>query len=259
MDSKPKVGVIGLGAMGSGMAVCLARKGFQVTGFDIQQKQIERLVQEGGRRADSPRYAAAEADIVVLVVATSQQCSSALFDQDSGAVAGLPPNSVLLLCITASPDYVESLKQQLEESGRPDVRLVDCPISGGEVRAWNGTLSLLCSGAAADIALSQAVLDCLSSRLHIISEHVGAGSKLKLVHQILVGIHILASVEAIGLAYVSGLDLRSVFDHVMASKGASWLFGQRVSHILDEKKVPASSMAIITKDMVRAKLNSFSS
>lgn len=251
MAHRRKVGVIGLGAMGLGMATCLAKAGFHVTGFDINQLAISRLVENGGKAASTPQAAAKDAELLAIVVATSDQASSVVFDDENGALSTLPPNSLILLCITAAPEYVVDFKARLEEAGRSDVRLLDCPISGGEVRAWEGTLSLLCSGNHMDIEDSRDVLDCLSSQLHIIPGGIGAASSVKMIHQILVGVHILASVEVMGLAYVAGLNLRSTYDSVMTGDGASWLFGQRAGHMLDKAKVPASSLMIITKDFVR--------
>ena len=249
-DNGPRVGIIGLGAMGLGMASNLARSGFSVTGFDIQQSAVEQLVARGAKGADTPSAAAEDADLLIIVVATSDQTSTVLFDDEIGALTMLPQGSTILLCITALPDYVTALDRRLKTVGRPDIKLIDCPISGGEARAWNGTLSLLCAGHEPDISSIRDVLDCLSSRLHIVSSRIGDGSSLKLVHQILVGVHILASVELMGLCYVAGLDLHSVYESVMGGDGASWLFGQRAAHMLDENELPASSLSIITKDMV---------
>lgn len=250
MADKLRVGFVGLGAMGLGMASCLARTGFEVTGFDINQEAVAQLVDEGGRAADTPQASAAKVDLLVIVVATSDQATSVLFDGDTGALATLPQNKVILLCITAAPDYVVNLEPQLKAASRQDVRLIDCPISGGEVRARQGTLSLLCAGKEADVEYVYDVLDCLSSQIHIIPGGIGAGSSVKMVHQILVGVHILTSVETMGLAYTAGLDLQSTYDSVMEGDGASWLFGQRAAHMINEKKVPASSLMIITKDFV---------
>lgn len=237
--------------MGLGMASRLVKAGFEVTGFDISSRAISMLTSEGGKVADSPRVVAANANVLIVVVATSEQATSVLFDAGSGALETLPPNGVILLCITAAPEYASEAKEKLQTSGRSDVRLVDCPVSGGEVRAWEGTLSLLCSGDAADIDYIHDVLDCLSSQLHIIPGGIGAASSVKMVHQILVGVHILAAVEMMGLGHVAGLNLQATADAVMEGDGASWLFGQRANHMLDEYRVPASSLMIITKDFVR--------
>ncbi|CAM1503523.1 Fc.00g011140.m01.CDS01 [Cosmosporella sp. VM-42] len=146
ITGKLKIGVIGLGAMGLGMATCLAKAGFEVTGFDINQEASKRLQDEGGRVAGTPRESSADADLLAIVVATSDQASSVLFNENTGALATLPQDIVILLCIAAAPEYVVDLESRLKAADRSDVRLLGCPISGGEVRAWEGTLSLLCAG-----------------------------------------------------------------------------------------------------------------
>ena len=244
------IGFIGLGAMGLGMASCASKAGFPVTGFDINPAAVRHLENDGGKSVNSPRAAAQNADILVIVVATCAQATSVMFDNDNGALAGLRRNTIIVLCITAEPEYVVDLGARLKEAGRSDLGVIDCPISGGKTRAWQGKLSLFCAGKEADIRLCRSLLDCLGSHLHIVSGNIGAASSVKMAHQILVGVHILASVEAIGLSYAAGLDLGCVYDAVMKSDAASWLFGQRAAHMLDENRVPTSSLSIILKDLV---------
>lgn len=249
-----KVGFLGLGSMGLGMASRLVKDGYDVAGFDVNTKAMGELAREGGQAIRTPKATAAHADVLIVVVATSDQASSVLFDSVKGALAGLRNGAVVVLCITATPEYAAETKKRLESLGRSDVKLIDCPISGGTTRAWEGTLSLLLAGDDQDISSIRDVLDCLGSKLHIIPGDIGAGSSVKMVHQILVGIHILASVEMMGLAYAAGLDLQLTYDSVMDGDGASWLFGQRAAHIIDSSRVPASSLIIITKDFVGALL-----
>ena len=152
--------------MGLGMASWLARAGFVVTGFDIDPEAMARLVIEGGQVAETARVAARSADVFIIVVATSAQTSKILFDDDEGALESLPLDSVILLCITATPEYVSEIQDRLKAANRSDIRLVDCPISGGEVRAWKGTLSLLCAGDKEDIdRIHSLLLSKLSSAL----------------------------------------------------------------------------------------------
>lgn len=247
-----KVGFLGLGSMGLGMASCLVKDGYDVAGFDVNLKAMEDLAYEGGKAFGTPKATAAHADVLMVVVATSDQASLVLFDSEKGALAGLRNDAVIMLCITATPEYATETKKRLESFGRSDVKLIDCPISGGVTRAWDGTLSFLLAGDEQDISSIREVLDCLGSKLHIISSNIGAGSSIKMVHQILVGIHILATVEMMGLAFAAGLDLRLTYDSVMDGDGSSWLFEQRAAHIIDSSRVPASSLMIITKDLVSA-------
>ena len=247
---RAKVGFTGLGAMGLGMASCAIKANFEVVGFDINSNALAQLKKEGGKPVDSPFAAARNADILIIVVATSDQADMVIFDESNGALAGLGKGKTMMVCITASPEYMARLGSRLKRMGRDDVKLIDCPISGGETRAWNGTLSLICAGKENDIGTCRDLLDCLGSQIHFVSENFGAASSIKMVHQILVGAHILATVEAMGLAYALGLDLWATYNNVMEGDGASWLFGQRAAHMLDRDQVPTSSLSIITKDLV---------
>ena len=248
MSPQIKVGIAGLGAIGFGMAESLIRSGFKVTGYDINPKSTDRLRESGGRRVTNALELAAASECCICVVATSDQAQNLFFESERGALWHLPPSSTIILGITAGPDFVCTFQQEIRDAGRSDISVIDCPVSGGEARARAGTLSLLCSGDEESIAGMTPVLNAIGSQIHIIPGGLGAASRIKLAHQVLVGVNIVAAVEMSALARASGLDLAKVHRQVMSSDGASWLFGQRVGHILDRKSVPASSLSIITKD-----------
>lgn len=250
MFNSIKIGFVGLGAMGLGMASRLSKKGFDVVGYDINQESAARLVSEGGRVATSPRQAALNRSVLIVAVATSNQASAVLLDPDTGAAEALERKGTIILCVTAAPEYVVGLKERICAIGRSDIAVLDCPISGGELRAWKGDLSLICSGSRAEIDRVRIILKSMGSQLHLFSGAVGRASSVKMIHQILVGVHILATVEAMGLCAMAGLDPQAVCDSVGASESYSWLFGQRAAHMIDKSKVPASSLMIITKDFV---------
>lgn len=250
MSQLNHIGVVGLGAIGLGMAQSLIRSGFEVTGYDISPEAASRLQRDGGRITSTVQELSRTADCCICVVATSDQASELFFHPTAGVLPHLQKSAVIMLAITARPDFVKNFQEKVEKAGRPDLAVVDCPVSGGEARAKAGTLSLLCSGDGDCLARLAPVLKSLGSEIHTIPGGLGAASRVKFVHQIFVGVNIAAAVEVFALSQVEGLDLKRMRDHVMASEGASWLFGQRVSHMLDPSDVPASSLAIITKDMV---------
>ena len=245
-----KVGVAGLGAIGFGMAESLIRSGFDVTGYDIDAETTSRLREEGGHGVSSASELAAASECCICIVATSGQARKLFFEPEKGALWHLPPSSTIILGITARPDFVSTFQQEIRDAGRSDITVIDCPVSGGEARARAGTLSLLCSGDEERITGMTPVLHAIGSQIHEIPGGLGAASRIKFAHQILVGVNIVAAVEVSALARASGLDLGEVYKQVMSSDGASWLFGQRVGHMLDPKSVPASSLAIIVKDLV---------
>lgn len=127
---------------------------------------------------------------------------------------------------------------------------MDCPVSGGTARAADGTLTILAAGADTAVQRAQQLLRDMSAKLYVISEHLGAASNMKMVNQLLVGCHIVASAEAMGLAAKLDLNTREVFEIIQQCSGDSWAFGNRVPHMLDNDWTPLSALSIFVKDMV---------
>ena len=133
---------------------------------------------------------------------------------------------------------------------RSDIFLVDCPVSGGTVRAAGGTLTILSSGSLSALNQSREILENLSEKLFVISGGVGAASNVKMINQLLAGIHIAAASEAMGLAVRMGLNTRRVYEIIINAAGNSWMFENRVPHMLDNDWTPRSALDIFVKDMV---------
>lgn len=218
----------GLGAMGYGMALQLLRSGFSVVGFDVYGPSTERLATEGAQTAHSPRKAVENVSFLLCMVATSEQATLLLFDPQVGAAEALLPNGTILLLSTVAPGYIRQVRKQLDDIGRTDLRLIDCPVSGGASRAADGTLSIFASGEVSDIDNVEPILQCLSSRLYRVPGGLGKGSETKLIHQIFAAIHIAMSSEAMSLAAAAGLNTQNVFDRLKRSEGGSWMFENRV-------------------------------
>ena len=217
-----------------------------------------RLVSEeggggGGGSANTPREAARDVEVVLVMVANHIQATPLLFDEQTGAVGGLKRGATLIVCSTVAPAYIVEIERRLEEVGRADVKLIDAPVSGGAVRAANGTLSIFSSGS--DEALLaphvQSILSCLSDegKLYHVPGGLGGGSKAKLIHQIFAGVNIAMASEAIGLAARAGLDTRVAFEELLGGEGWSWMFANRVPHMLDPAMGRYSAITIIAKDV----------
>ncbi|KAK4983695.1 hypothetical protein LTR66_008739, partial [Elasticomyces elasticus] len=158
MSSKPRIGFCGLGAMGGGMAINLVKNGFPVTGYDVYTALVDKLVAAGGTAAGTPADAASKADYLILMVANQHQVSSLLFDGETAAAYELDEGRCIVLCSTTPPHFLHELRSRLDREGREDVKLLDCPVSGGTARAAEGTLSIFSSGADADLAAAAEVL-----------------------------------------------------------------------------------------------------
>ncbi|KAI1751359.1 NAD binding domain of 6-phosphogluconate dehydrogenase-domain-containing protein [Xylaria castorea] len=249
-SDKPRIAFVGLGAMGFGMATHLLKQGYAVTGFDIWPPTLERFRAAGGDTATTPSEAVRDHDYVVCMVATAAQAQSLLFEGESPALAALSEGVSLLLCSTVPCAYVQSLETQLAEKGRGDVLLIDCPVSGGAGRAADGTLSIMAGGSDRALKKGRFLLQELSdtSKLYIVNGGIGAGSNMKMVHQVLAAVKILATGEGMGFAQQLGLDLTHTYESIQNSDASAWMFGHRGPRILSEFKPIASAITIIVKD-----------
>lgn len=240
-----RVGVIGLGSMGLGMALSLRRAGFEVAGCDVTPEAVSRLVAEGGRSAASPAEAAEGADAVVSVVVNATQTETILFGP-KGVAETLPKGAVFISSATMDPDVARRLAKQLEASGR---LYLDAPISGGAQRAAQGELTILASGSSAAFARAKPALDAMSAKLYELGDQPGQGAAFKMINQLLAGVHIAAASEAIAFAAKQGLDIAKVYEVITASAGNSWMFENRMPHVLEGDYTPRSAVDIFVKDL----------
>ena len=241
----PRVAVIGLGSMGFGMALSLLRAGFDVVGCDVSPDSCQRFEQAGGRSATTPALAAAGASIVVSVVVNAAQTESVLFGAD-GAAHSMAAGSVFLSCATMDPDVARRLAAQLEAKGQ---HYLDAPISGGAQRAAEGALTILASGSAAAFAAARPALKAMAANLYELGSEAGQGAAFKMINQLLAGVHIAVASEAMAFAAKQGLDLGKVYEVITASAGNSWMFENRMKHVIDADYVPRSAVDIFVKDL----------
>jgi 3-hydroxyisobutyrate dehydrogenase len=244
-NPKSKVAVIGLGAMGMGMALSLVRAGLDVAGFDVSPDAVDRLAATGGRGARSAAEAAAGADAVVSVVVNAAQTEAILFSEN-GCAAAMPDGAVFISCATMAPEAARAMGKRLEGLGR---RYLDAPISGGAKRAAEGALTVLTSGSAAAYEKARPVLAGMAQTVHELGAEPGIAAAFKMVNQLLAGVHIAAACEAITFAAKQGLDLAKVYEVITGAAGNSWMFENRVPHVLDGDYTPLSAVNIFTKDL----------
>lgn len=250
-STKPKIAFVGLGAMGMGMAVHLLKDGFPVTGFDVNPMALETLLAMGGSAASSPRECAHDASFCICMVANSMQIEHVLFTESVGAVFGLKKDAIIILCSTVAPAFPQEVLDQVHHRfSRPDISLVDCPVSGGTLRAAQGTLTIISSGAQDALKRAQPILRSLSQTVYLIEGGLGSANKVKLINQHLAGVHIAIAAEAMGLAATIGLSTKLFYETVVQSPAHSWMFENRVPHMLSNDWSPHSALSIFVKDMV---------
>ncbi len=237
--------VIGLGSMGMGMALSIARAGIDVAGYDRNDAAVAAFAATGGKTGATVAEAAAGRDVVVVVVVNAAQTRDVLFG-DGGIAAVMKSGGVIMSCATMSPDNARALAREAEALG---LLYLDAPISGGAVKANAGELTVLASGSAAAFARARPVLDAMAGKVYELGDVAGIGASFKMVNQLLAGVHIAAACEAMTFAARLGLDLPKVYEVITASAGNSWMFENRVPHILDGDYAPRSAVAIFTKDL----------
>ena len=240
-----RAAVIGLGSMGYGMAQSLKRGGFDVAGFDVAEDAVARFVGEGGRGASSPAEAATDADIVVSVVVNAAQTDAILFGV-GGAAETIPQGAVFISSATMDPAIARRLGGKLEATGR---FYLDAPMSGGAARAAKGELSIMASGSPAAFAKARPALDAMAIKVYELGDAPGIGAAFKMINQLLAGVHIAAACEAITFAAKQGLDLAKVYEVITGSAGNSWMFENRVPHVLAGDYTPLSAIEIFVKDL----------
>ncbi|HQZ08185.1 MAG: NAD-binding protein [Rhodoferax sp.] len=239
------VGVIGLGAMGKGMAQSLRRAGHAVRVFDVRSELVEDFARDGGIACASVAALASACDVVVSVVVNAAQTEDVLFGSGGGAAA-MKKGAVFVMCSTVDPHWSITLETRLAELG---LLYLDAPISGGAARAASGEMTMMTSGAAAAYAKADPVLDAMAAKVYRLGNSAGAGSKVKIINQLLAGVHIAAAAEAMALGLREGVDAAALYEVITHSAGNSWMFENRMAHVLAADYTPLSAVDIFVKDL----------
>jgi L-threonate 2-dehydrogenase len=245
MQGQQQIGFVGLGAMGAGMARNLLKAGFVVTGCDRRATALEALVEAGGKAADSPAAAAEHARLLFVMVVNDAQVEEVLFGRD-GALETLAPGSTVALCSTVPAAFVRDLGGRLAERG---LYLLDAPVSGGAVGAEGGTLTIMASGSAEAFAAADAALAVCARKVHRLGNQPGIGSTVKAVNQLLAGVNLVTAAEGMAFGTALGADPKVLFEVIRNAAGGSWMFDNRVPHMLSNDFTPKSAVDIWVKDL----------
>ena len=243
MDIKTKnILVVGLGSMGFGIAQSLIRAGYSVYGQDKNLKQQKRLIEEGGYDKNIPFN---DLQAVIIVVLNEKQTREIIFGQN-GISEKLKKNSLIMVCTTVAPDFAKEMASSCNDKG---LLYLDAPISGGSKKSAEGKLSYMISGSQKAFEVAKPILDCTSETVFEFGEHVGSGSAMKAVNQMLAGVHIAAMAEAITFGITQGIDPKRFLEVISKCAGTSWMLENRTPHIIDNDYSPKSSINIWPKDL----------
>jgi len=240
-----KVGVIGLGNMGMGAALNLLHKGHDVTGCELREETRAAFVAEGGKVVVTPDALPTDLESVVVFVINAVQTEQVLLGE-KGCLARMRKGGVVLCCATVAPEAAKALGRKIEDAG---FQMLDTPVSGGASGARAGTMTVMGSGSEAAFVAAGPVLEAISTKVWRLGDEIGVGSTVKMVNQLLAGVHIATAAEALALGIRAGADPETLYKVISESAGSSWMWQNRVPHILAGDDTPLSAVNIFVKDL----------
>ncbi len=238
------VAIFGLGAMGYGMAGALLRAGLTTHGFDVNADAVARFQAAGGAPGTIAEVAQT-LDAVVIVVVNAAQTEAVLFGE-AGIAGQLVPGTAVLACATVGPDVARDLGRRCAALG---LHYLDAPVSGGTIKAADGTLSILASGCPEAFAKARPALDAMAAQVFELGDEVGAGSSMKAVNQMLVGIQIASMAEAMTFGMTQGVEPAKFLEIISQCAGTSWALESRAPHVIAGDYTPLSAVDIWLKDL----------
>lgn len=240
------VAVIGLGSMGMGAAVSCINAGLNTYGIDLNPVALEKLKAAGAKDvATNGEGFAQHLDAVVVLVVNAAQANAALFGEN-GIAKKLKPGTAVMVSSTMAAADAQGISQKLTELG---LIMLDAPVSGGAAKALKGEMTVMASGSQEAFEKLQPVLNATAAKVYNIGEEIGLGATVKIVHQLLAGVHIAAGAEAMALASKAGIPLDVMYDVVTHAAGNSWMFENRMKHVVDGDYTPLSMVDIFVKDL----------
>lgn len=242
-----KIGFIGLGIMGKPMAKNLLKKGYELVVYDIIADNVNALTAAGAVAADSAKDVAAQCDTVITIVPNSPHVKAAVLGKN-GVLEGAKPGTILIDMSSIAPLASQEIHSACAEKG---VEMLDAPVSGGEPKAIDGTLSIMVGGKR---ELFEKVYDILMAMggSAVYCGSIGAGNTTKLANQIIVAVNIAAVSEAFLLAAKAGVDPELVFNAIKGGLAGSTVMNAKVPMILDRNFKPGFKVDLHIKDLNNA-------
>ena len=240
------VAVIGLGAMGMGAAQSCVRAGLDTYGVDLSAQARDVLQAAGAKAvAASADGFADKLDAVLLLVVNAAQVEAVLFGE-SKLADKLKPGTAVMVSSTIAAQDARRFGEALAARG---LLMLDAPVSGGAAKAAAGEMTVMAAGDDAAFAKLQPVLDAVAGKVYRCGKDIGQGATVKIIHQLLAGVHIAAGAEAMALAAKAGIPLDLMYDVVTHAAGNSWMLENRMKHVVDGDYTPLSMVDIFVKDL----------
>jgi len=241
-----RVGFVGLGDMGMGMARNLIKAGFPLTGFDLRDSRLSELGRHGGSPATSCRAVGEQSDTVFVMVLNGHQVNEVIFGDD-GLATGLARGSTIVISATIHPSEARSLEGPLSELG---IQLIDTPVSGGKSGAEEGTLTMMAAAKPEVLETNREILAAVSKVVFHVGEEIGQGQTVKAALQALIGTTFAAIFESLVLGAAAGVKGETLYEVFSSSGVSSPLFTGCAKLIMDRRfKDTGSQIATMYKDL----------
>ena len=239
-----KIGFIGLGIMGKPMSRNLLKAGFQLVIYDIDRAPVEELKQAGAEVGASPMDVAAKAHVIITMLPNSPQVKAVVLGKD-GVIEGAQEGSIVVDMSSIAPLVAREVSAALSQKG---IRMLDAPVSGGQPKAIDGTLSIMVGGAQADFDEILPIFKAMGSSA-VLTGTVGAGNVTKLANQIIVAINIAAVSEALVMATKAGVDPDLVYKAIRGGLAGSTVLDAKAPLMMDRKFNPGFRINLHIKDL----------
>lgn len=239
-----KIGFIGLGIMGKPMSKNMLKAGYDLVVYDINQAAVEEVVAAGAAKASSPAEVAEQTDIILTMLPNSSHVKAVVLGEN-GVIEKAKPGALVIDLSSIDP---LASKEIANELAAKDIRMMDAPVSGGEPKAIDGTLSIMVGGAQADFAEAEPILKTMAASVQYVGE-IGAGNVTKLANQIIVALNIAAVSEALVLATKAGVDPELVYKAIRGGLAGSTVFDAKAPMMLNRNFNPGFRINLHIKDL----------
>ena len=243
---KKEIGILGLGSMGTAIALNLKKK-YKIFGYDIN-KHNKIKSSKNFFFVKNLKEIFLKTNIFIIIVLNENQCQK-VFNKFIEIKKNLKINKnyTIINCTTVSPNWVKKTYKKLEKN---NFDYIDCPVSGGPKKAINGKLSLILSSKKVTYKKNLALLKNIGNNIYNLGNKIGTGSTVKIINNCLAGIQIVSAAEAITLAKKEKINLKKIFKIINNSSGQSWMFADRGKRMIEKKYFkPLSRLSIFKKDM----------
>ncbi|WP_319478815.1 2-hydroxy-3-oxopropionate reductase [uncultured Draconibacterium sp.] len=248
LNKKKKIGFIGLGVMGKPMSLNLIKAGYSLMVFDINQDSVNEVVSRGAERGNSPNHIGESCEIIITMLPNSPQVETVIAGEN-GVMEGAKPGSVIIDMSSISPITATKISAIAAEKG---VEMIDAPVSGGEPKAIDGTLSIMAGGKEDVFDSIKDILLSMGASAILIGE-IGSGNICKLANQIMVALHLAAMSEAMVFAEKAGVDAEKVFQAIRGGLAGSTVLDAKIPLILDRNFKPGGPIRMHTKDLLNVR------